>query len=91
MKLDNKLNEVERQKRARLSRSRWKKLSRKSIFLRGKRSTKNLVRLCEENASEKLIQSPKEEYTKQLVTAASPGWLSSLGENFEKKEEYNDQ
>ena len=53
MKLDNKLNEVERQKRARRSRSRWKKLSRKSIFLRGKRSTKNLVRLCEENASEK--------------------------------------
>ena len=47
--------------------------------------------IVEENASEKLIQSPKEEYTKQLVTAASPGWLSSLGENFEKKEEYNDQ
>ena len=47
--------------------------------------------IVEENASEKLIQSPKEEYTKQLVTAASPGWLSSLGENFEKKEWYNDQ
>ena len=47
--------------------------------------------IVEENASEKLIQSPKEEYTKQLVTAASPGWLSSLGENFEKKEGYNDQ
>ena len=47
--------------------------------------------IVEENASEKLIQSPKKEYTKQLVTAASPGWLSSLGENFEKKEEYNDQ
>ena len=47
--------------------------------------------IIEENASEKLIQSPKKEYTKQLVTAASPGWLSSLRENFEKKEEYNDQ
>ena len=47
--------------------------------------------IVEENASEKLIQSPKKEYTKQLVTAASPGWLSSLGENFEKKEENNDQ
>lgn len=31
-------------------RSRWKKLSRKMLFKR-KRSTKNLVRLCEENAS----------------------------------------
>ena len=47
--------------------------------------------IVEENASEKLIQSPKKEYTKQLVTAASPGWLSSLGEKFEKKEENNDQ
>ena len=47
--------------------------------------------IVEENASEKLIQSPKKEYTKQLVTAASPGWLSSLRENFEKKEENNDQ
>ena len=47
--------------------------------------------IIEENASEKLIQSPKKEYTKQLVTAASPGWLSSLRENFEKKEENNDQ
>jgi peptide/nickel transport system ATP-binding protein len=47
--------------------------------------------IVEENASEKLIQNPKKEYTKQLVTAASPGWLSSLGENFEKKEEHHDQ
>ena len=41
--------------------------------------------IIEENSSEELIQNPKEEYTKQLVKAASPGWLSSLGENFEKK------
>ena len=41
--------------------------------------------VVEENESEELIQNPKEEYTKQLVKAASPGWLSSLGENFEKK------
>ena len=41
--------------------------------------------IVEENASEELIQNPKKEYTKQLVKAASPGWLSSLGENFEKK------
>ena len=46
--------------------------------------------IVEENASEKLIQNPKKEYTKQLVTAASPGWLTSLGENFEKKEEHHD-
>ena len=38
-----------------------------------------------------VLVDAKTEYTKQLVTAASPGWLSSLGENFEKKEEYNDQ
>ena len=47
--------------------------------------------IVEENSSEELIQNPKEEYTKQLVKAASPGWLSSLGKNFEKKEENNDQ
>ena len=47
--------------------------------------------IVEENTSEKLIQKPKKEYTKQLVTAASPGWLISLGENFEKKEQYNDE
>jgi SAM-dependent methyltransferase len=34
----------------RRSRSRWKKLSRKMI-IKQKRSTKNLIRLCEENAS----------------------------------------
>ena len=34
--------------------------------------------IIEENDSEKLIQSPKENYTKQLVRAASPGWLSEL-------------
>ena len=32
-----------------------------------------------------VLVAAKEEYTKQLVKAASPGWLSSLGENFEKK------
>ena len=32
----------------------------------------------EENSAEKLIQSPKEEYTKQLIKAASTGWLESL-------------
>jgi len=47
--------------------------------------------VVEENASEELIQNPKEKYTKQLVKAASPGWLSSLGKNFEKKEKKNDQ
>ena len=41
--------------------------------------------IVEENVSEELIQNPKKEYTKQLVKAASPGWLSSLGDNFEKK------
>ena len=34
--------------------------------------------IIEENDSEKLIQNPKENYTKQLVRAASPGWLSEL-------------
>ncbi len=47
--------------------------------------------VVEENTSEELIQNPKAEYTKQLVKAASPGWLSSLGKNFEKKKEHNDQ
>ena len=37
--------------------------------------------IIEENTSEDLIQNPREKYTKQLVKAASPGWLSSLGEN----------
>jgi len=34
--------------------------------------------IIEENSAEQLIQSPKEEYTKQLIKAASPGWLESL-------------
>ena len=40
----------------------------------------------EENNSEILIQNPKEDYTKQLVKAASPGWLKTLGDNFLNKE-----
>ena len=43
--------------------------------------------IVEENTSEELIQNPKEEYTKQLVKAASPGWLSSLNLNSKNKEE----
>lgn len=39
-------------KQQRAKRSRWQKLSRKTYF-GGKLSTKNLVRLCKENASEK--------------------------------------
>ena len=35
-------------------------------------------KIIEENNSEKLIQNPKEDYTKQLVNAASPGWLSQI-------------
>ena len=34
--------------------------------------------IIEENNSEKLIQNPKEDYTKQLVNAASPGWLNQI-------------
>jgi peptide/nickel transport system ATP-binding protein len=37
--------------------------------------------IIEENTSEDLIQNPREKYTKQLVNAASPGWLNSLSEN----------
>ena len=37
--------------------------------------------IIEENTSEDLIQNPREKYTKQLVKAASPGWLNSLSEN----------
>ena len=43
--------------------------------------------IVEENTSEELIQNPRENYTKQLVKAASPGWLSSLGKNSKNKEE----
>ena len=35
-------------------------------------------KIIEENNSENLIQNPKEDYTKQLVNAASPGWLSQI-------------
>ena len=35
-------------------------------------------KIIEENNSENLIQNPKEEYTKQLVNAASPGWLNQI-------------
>mgnify|MGYP000440639414 CR=1 FL=1 len=34
--------------------------------------------IIEENNSEKLIQNPKKDYTKQLVNAASPGWLNQI-------------
>lgn len=45
-------SEEEVQKRARRSRSRWKRLSRKQFFARRKLSTRNLERLCRENATE---------------------------------------
>ena len=35
-------------------------------------------KIIEENNSENLIQNPKEDYTKQLVNAASPGWLNQI-------------
>ena len=35
-------------------------------------------KIIEENNSEKLIQTPREDYTKQLVNAASPGWLNQI-------------
>ena len=35
-------------------------------------------KVIEENNSEDLIQNPEEVYTKQLIKAASPGWLGSL-------------
>ncbi len=41
--------------------------------------------IVEENTSEELIQNPVEKYTKQLVRAASPGWLKSLDEISENK------
>ena len=43
--------------------------------------------IVEENTSEELIQNPREEYTRELVKAASPGWLTSLGKNSKNKEE----
>ena len=35
-------------------------------------------KIIEENNSENLIQNPEEDYTKQLVNAASPGWLNQI-------------
>ena len=46
--------------------------------------------IVEENTSEGLIQTPVQEYTKQLVRAASPGWLRSLNKNSDNKENKND-
>ena len=34
--------------------------------------------IIEEDNSEKLIQNPRQDYTKQLVNAASPGWLNQI-------------
>ena len=35
-------------------------------------------KIIEEDNSEKLIQNPRQDYTKQLVNAASPGWLNRI-------------
>ena len=35
-------------------------------------------KITEENNSEKLIKTPREDYTRQLVNAASPGWLNQI-------------
>ena len=40
--------------------------------------------IVEENKSEDLIQNPSEKYTKQLIEAASPGWLKSINKGFEE-------
>ena len=45
--------------------------------------------IVEEGIAEDLIQSPKEEYTKQLIKAASPGWLKSLSFNNTKEKDVN--
>ena len=34
--------------------------------------------IVEQGVAEDLIQSPKKAYTKQIIKAASPGWLKSL-------------
>ena len=47
--------------------------------------------IIEEGASEDLIQSPIQKYTKQLVRAASPGWFHSLYKNSDNKESKNDR
>ena len=38
----------------------------------------NKGKLIEQNNAEELIKNPESQYTKNLVQAASPGWLSSL-------------
>ncbi len=40
--------------------------------------------IIEENQSEDLIQNPSTEYTKQLVRAASPGWLKTVQQSIEE-------
>ena len=40
--------------------------------------------IVEENKSEDLIQNPSEKYTKQLLKAATPGWLKSINKGFEE-------
>ena len=40
--------------------------------------------IIEENQSEDLIQNPSTEYTKQLVRAASPGWLKTVQQSLEE-------
>jgi len=46
--------------------------------------------IIEEGISENIIQSPQKGYTKQLVHAASPGWLQSLNKISNNKENKND-
>ena len=38
----------------------------------------NKGKLIEQNNAEELIKNPENQYTKNLVKAASPGWLSEL-------------
>ena len=38
----------------------------------------NKGNLIEQNNAEELIKNPENQYTKNLVQAASPGWLSEL-------------
>ena len=45
----------------------------------------NKGKIIEEDTAEDLIKFPKNEYTKKLVKAASPGWLEAM--THEKKEE----
>ena len=40
--------------------------------------------IIEENQSEDLIQNPSTQYTKQLVRAASPGWLKTVQQSLEE-------